>query len=178
MKVEVEGAILRRRHAHHPGRQVAAGAGDQRVHQKRRQGEVVNAVRLIGIAKVRQVLAVGDVGLGDDNRVGLGALDDQAKQSDQLVRLGQIHAGGAALLPQERHGVQPENAHPGIQQLTNDGDELHDHRRIGEIEIHLIRTEGAPHRPLALLRGHMTQQRRGPGPDHVAGIKVSSGAKK
>ena len=114
-EVEVDGAVLCRRHAHHPGRQVAAGAGDQRVHQQRRQGEVVNAVRLIGVAKVGQVLAIGHVGLGDDDGVGLRALDDQAKQSDQLVRLGQVHAGGAALLPQKRHGIEPEHPHAGIE---------------------------------------------------------------
>ena len=114
-EIEIDGAVLCRRHAHHPGRKVAACAGDQRVHQKRRQGEVVNAVRLIGIAKVGQVLAIGNVGLGDDDRVGLGTLDDQTKQSDQLVRLGQVHAGGAALLPQKRHGIEPEHPHAGIE---------------------------------------------------------------
>ena len=114
-EVEVDGAVLCRRHAHHPGRQVATGACDQRVHQKRRQGEVVNAVRLIGVAKIRQVLAVGHVGLGNDNRVGLRALDDQAKQSDQFMRLGQVHAGGAALFPQKRHGIEPEHPHAGIE---------------------------------------------------------------
>ena len=85
------------------------------MYQERRQGEVINAVRLIGIAKIRQVLAIGDIGLSDDNGIGLRALDNQAKQPYQLVRLRQVHTGGAALLPQERHGIQSEYAHSRIQ---------------------------------------------------------------
>ena len=48
---------------------------------------------LSNLGKVRQILSVGNIGLGDHDGIGLCTLDDQAKQPDELMSLGQIDTG-------------------------------------------------------------------------------------
>ena len=116
------------------------------MHQQGRQGKVVDPVRLIRIAEIRQIFSVGDVGLGNNDRIGLRTLDDQTKQSNQLMGLGQIHAGSARFLPQESHRIEAEHPNTRIQQLADNADELHHYSRVAEIKVDLIRAESAPHR--------------------------------
>ena len=72
---------------------MAAVTRDERMHQQWRQRKIVNAVCFGAVAKVRQILSVGNIGLGDHDGIGLCTLDDQAKQPDELMSLGQIDTG-------------------------------------------------------------------------------------
>jgi hypothetical protein len=45
-------------------------------------------MRFIALTKVRQVFNVGDVGLGDNDGIGLNPLNERAQQSNKIVRLG------------------------------------------------------------------------------------------
>ena len=119
------------------------------MNQQRGQTKVVDPVRFIRVSEIRQVLAVRDVGLSDHDGIGLRTFDNQPEQANQLVGLGQIHTGGAGLLPQEGHRIEAEHSNTRVQQLADNADELQHDGRVAEIEIDLIRAEGTPDRPLS-----------------------------
>ena len=134
-------------------------------------------MRLVGIAKVREILAIRHIGLGDDDGVRLCALNHQAEEANEFVSLRQIHARGATLLPKEGHRIEPEDSHTRIKQLPNNAHKLDHNSWIGKIKVDLIRAEGAPHRLLTRISEDRIEQRRGSRSHNVGDIKVTGGHK-
>ena len=60
------------------------------------------------------------------------------------MSLLKVHAGGAWLFPQERHGIHPEDAHAMVKISAYYLDELLKHIRIAEIQVYLVTAECAP----------------------------------
>ncbi len=77
--------------------------------QQRRQAELVHQMRLVTVAKIADVLVMGQVGLGQQNRARGDVIHHQSHQLDNLMSLGQVNAGGADLLPQIGNGIQAHN---------------------------------------------------------------------
>ena len=177
-EVEVGGTALGRRHTHQPVLQVSAVAGHQGIEQQRRQREIVDAVGLVAVAEVGQVFAVGNIGLGDNHGVGPGMLHQGAQQAHHLVGLLQVDAAGAGDLPQESHGIQPEDTHPLVQVMAQDGDKLLEYLRVAKIQVYLVVAEGTPY--MAGARGgfHLAQQRRGARAHHGTEVVVGAGGTK
>jgi len=98
-KVKVGGAIACRRHAHHPLLKIDAATGHQAVDKEWWQREVVDAVRLISIAKVRQIFAIGNIGFGNNDGVVLSLLYQCAKQAHHLMGLLQVYTASANFFP-------------------------------------------------------------------------------
>ena len=173
--MEVGTAVLGRRHGGQPVSQVYTGARDQRVEQQRRQREVINQVRLVAVAEIRDVLMVGHVGLGNDHRFVAGVLDEQAHETDDFMSLRQVHAARALLLPQEADRIEAEPLHALIEVVADDAQAFHQHFGIGEVEIDLIRREGAPNVLLTVEGFHLGEQRTGTRANDIGPITLGVG---
>ena len=72
-KIKISGAVLRRRHAHHPVFQIGTISGNQGVYQQRRQRKIVDGMGFVSITEIGEVFPVWNVSFGnnDDGRVGM-----------------------------------------------------------------------------------------------------------
>lgn len=86
-KIEVAAAAARGRHRHHPVFQEGGFAFEEGVNEKGRKREIVDEVGLVIVAKVTEVLAVGDIGLGDEDGLRFKVFEDEAKEFDDFVGL-------------------------------------------------------------------------------------------
>ena len=133
---------------------------------------------LVGVAKIGQVLPVGNIGLGDQHRILASVLDQGAQQAHYLVGLLQIEAGGARDFPQKGHRIEAENAHAVIEVMPDDRDELLQHLRVAEVQVDLVVAEGAPDVSHTLTGLHLLQQGRGPRTHHVRQVILGRGSEK
>ena len=79
------------------------------VEHQRRQTELINHVSfVVTVAEIADVLSVGDVRFGQDNRAGHRLVEHVPHQLDRRVGLREMQAGRAEFLPQERDRVQSE----------------------------------------------------------------------
>ena len=96
-----------------PFGKVRGVAGVKGVQNQGRERELVDHLGLVrAVAKVGDVLVVGDVGLGDENHVRRDRVQDGAEELDHPMRLLQVDAGGADLFPQVGDSVQADDLGP------------------------------------------------------------------
>ena len=125
---------------------------------------------LIGIAKIGKILPVGNIGLGEHQRILTGVFSQCPKQAHQLVSLLQVQATGTGNLPQKSHSIEAKDTHTLIEILAHNRHKLLEYFRVAKIQIYLIMTERAPD----ILRAggcyHFTQQGRGAWAHHLTEI--------
>ena len=116
-------------------------------------GHVVEhvAFRFFRGAEVRrQLLGSHDhLALEDDRRAD--AFQYHAQHPHDGVHLRQIAAGGAQLLPDVGHGVNAEHFHTQIGEVQNALGHVHEHRRVGVVQVPLVVVEGGQHPLVHLL---------------------------
>ena len=84
------------------------------------------------------------VGLGEQHATGAGPIERGADALDDGVRLGQVLAVRSFALDQVRNGVEPESVHAEIEPEPHRPEHRHEHARIVEVEIRLVRIEPMP----------------------------------
>ena len=74
------------------------------------EAELIDHLGFIAVAVVADVLFVGDVGFGQEDRAGCHLVDNGAHEFDDFVRLGQVDAGGSQLFPEIGDGIESDDA--------------------------------------------------------------------
>ena len=137
------------------------------VEHQGRKGKLIHHLGLVGpIAEVGDVVPVRDVGLRHDQDPGRHSVEDGTKQADDPVRLGQMDAGGADLLPEIGHRVEANHLGPALDVQQQDPDHLDQHIGIAVVQVDLVGAEGRPHQLVPRGGAHRGQQRLGARPEH------------
>ena len=79
------------------------------------------------------------------------AFQHHAEHPHDGVHLRQIAAGGAQLLPDIGHGINAEHLHAKVGEVQNALGHVHEHRRVGVVQVPLIVVEGGQHPLVHLL---------------------------
>ena len=151
-KIEEGGAAGGRIQAAGPFRKTGGIAGMEGVQDQRGERELVDHLGLVrAIAKVGDVLLVGDVGLGDEDHMRGDRVQYGPEELDHAVCLLKVDTGSADLFPQIRDGVQADDLGALFDVEEENLDDSQQHVGIGIVEINLIRAKGRPHQPLAAM---------------------------
>ena len=151
--------------------QVSSLARLQGVEEKWRQGELVDNMCFIAVAEVGDILILRHVCLRDEKNVRRQQLNDVAEQLDDLVRLWQVNAWRAEILPQVGDGVESEYPHTLGDIKKQDVDEFEQDIRILKVEIYLVVAERGPDVSLAVAGLGAAQKGGGARPDHGGVIR-------
>src|SRR6056300_360439 len=107
-------------------------------------------MRLIGIAKVRQIFSIGQICFCYQHGLGFCTLHQSAEQPNYGMGLRLIDAGRSRGFPNKSDGVESKQANTCIQLLSDDAEELLKNSWITKIEVDLISAEGTPNQSLTI----------------------------
>ena len=127
-----------------PAGQVARVALVQGMQQQGREAELVNQVRFVGVAKIRNVLLVRHIGFGQQQHIRRDDGKQVAENLHGFVGLGQMDAVGADLLPEVGDGIQADDAGPHAHVEQQDIKHLEQHIGVREVEVDLVVAERRP----------------------------------
>ena len=140
-------------------------AADERVEHERGQRELVHRLRLTDRCRteVAGVLAVGNVGLGDEHDRRIDLVETGAEELHDGVGLGEVDRGRALLLPEERHGIESDRVGAGGDVRQEHVGHPHEHGGVPVVEVDLVGRERRPHRRRrAVGTNEVGGDRRGP----------------
>ena len=127
----------------HRALQHAHLARGQAVPQQRHQQRVVGELAFVVADVLRHLVGVDD-GLGLEEQAGRGDAQQGVEGLDQRVRLGQVLAARAHLLPDEGHRIQAQHLDPGVGQEEHLARHLAEDRRVAVVQVPLEDVEGRP----------------------------------
>ena len=133
-------------------------------------------MRFIAVAEIADIFIVRNVGFGDQAAAGIGAIEDQAPQFDNLVHFRQVDAGRARRLPDKPDGIKADRAPAGGGILQQHIDAFQQHRRLTEVNVDLVFAEGGPDIHALLVRFYIgREQRQGARAHHIMVIGLRIG---
>ena len=100
--------------------------GGDGMKQQRRKREIVDAVCLVTVSEISEILLIGNIGLCDDHGIRLYMLDQGAEQPNELVSLRKVDGSRTDLFPNKGHGIETEDTDSVIQMRTDNLDQLHE----------------------------------------------------
>ena len=112
------------------------------------------------------------VGLGDQPDVGRHFVQHGADELYHPMRLRQVQARRADLLPQERNSIQSDEFSAASDVEQQDIQHLEQYVWVGVVQIDLVVAEGRPHPLRAGSRLHLGQQGQGARPHHRRQIGI------
>ena len=124
--------------------QIKRIAGQQRVRQQRRQGEIIDDMRFILVAEIGQIFMVGNIGFGDDDQRFDMMIKQGAQQPYDFVSLIEIDRRRADFFPEKGDRIKPEDTYTMVDIGSDDLDKFDQDFGIAEIEVQLVGTECAP----------------------------------
>ncbi len=113
-----------------------------------------------------------NVRLGEKDHVRGHREENIPHQFHHFVSLRQVYTPGPGLLPEEGHRVETHDPRPPRHVPDQQVQKLEQDIRGAPVQIHLVLAEGVPHVADAARRLHLRQQRREPGPHHLAVIRL------
>src|SRR5690349_17192743 len=146
----------------------------QRVQDQRRQGKVVDHTRfIVAVPKIRYVVLVRDVGLGDQEHIRCDDIQHSAEQTDDPVGLRQVNTGGPDFLPEIGNGIQSDELRSLGNIKQQRVDDFQKHIRILKVEVHLIGAECGPYLPGAGGCIECGEQRQGTRSYHLGKVGIA-----
>jgi hypothetical protein len=116
----------------------------ERGEEARHQGRVGHHVAGLAGAEVGGGLLRPEVGLGEEHPAREGRVHVPPQHTQEVDGLGQVLAGGALALEEERDGVEPQPVHSLPEPEVDDLLHLPAHRRALEVEVGLVGVEAVP----------------------------------
>lgn len=172
-EVEERGSLGGRPGRPRPRREMAGVRAQQRMQHQRWKREIVDQLRLVRpVPEVRDVVHVRHVGLGDELNFRRCPIHYGAHQLNDRVRLWQVNAGRADLLPEIGDRIESDEPCPLAhveQQRLHQRDE---HPRILHVHVHLIGAEGGPNPFRSACGRKLGEQRQCPWANHPATGRV------
>ncbi len=133
--------------------------------------EVEQHVQLVAVLVAEELARLGrlEVDLAEQHRLAVAPRDEGAQVAQQLVRVDQRPLRHAHRLEQERDGVDAEARQALLDPEAHDLRDLVAHRRVGDVEVGLVRVEAVQ----VVLAGLLVPRPVGVllvGEDDVAGL--------
>jgi hypothetical protein len=118
---------------------------DKRIKKQRGQGKIIYHLGLIAaIAKIADVLGMGDICFGDNHDIRCHHIQYASEQFNHVVDLAQVDAICADFLPQIGNCIQPQDGCALLHIVQKYFDHFFKYIQAFKIEIDLIGTEGGP----------------------------------
>src|SRR5262249_31295416 len=139
--------------------QSLGAARQQSVQDEWWKREIVNELRFVrAVPEVGHVVAVGDVGLGDQHHLRRHLVEQRAPELDDAVCLWKMNAGRVDLLPEIGDRVKPYESSTPRDVEKQDIDQRKQHLRLVEVQVHLVSAECRPDLLLPCLSGEGREQ--------------------
>ncbi len=87
------------------------------------------------------------VRLGNELHRGRDLVERRPHELDRRMRLREVNARGAGLLPKERDRIESDVARAALDVKEQRLEHAQHHARVREIDVHLVRAERRPHAP-------------------------------
>ena len=159
-KIQISAARRRRVQLCEP---VAQGLGvfeQVGVEQQRRQGKLIDQMRLVALPEIADVLGVRHVGFGQQAYRDATLLEQDAQHLHHHVRFRQAAAIAADAFPQKGDGIEADIARPVAHVAHQNFRKAEQHVGVAKVQVDLVFAEGRPDVRRTLPGWHHAEQRR------------------